>query len=119
VDLDSDPLSISTGSGGIRIEDVRSNKVALDSGSGEITVELNGSMKSLVVDTGSGDVSVMIPRGTGAQLSAETGSRDIETNLILETRYRRRNELSGKIGDGSGRIRIETGSGNISVVEVK
>lgn len=118
-DLDSEPVAISTGSGGIRLVQVRSDQVSLDSGSGEINVELNGSMKDLVVDTGSGDVSVMIPRGTGANLSVETGSGDIETNLVVETRYRKRNELVGKIGTGGGSIRIETGSGNVTLIEDK
>jgi lia operon protein LiaG len=117
--LDSDPVSISTGSGEIRLVEVRSDQVNLDSGSGEISVELNGSMKELVVDTGSGDVSVLIPRGTGADLSVETGSGDIETNLVVETRYRKRNELVGRIGTGGGSIRIETGSGNITLTEEK
>ena len=117
--LDSDPVSISTGSGEIRLVEVRSDQVTLDSGSGEISIELNGSMKELLVDTGSGDVTVLIPRGTGADLSVETGSGDIETNLVVETRYRKRNELVGRIGTGGGRIRIETGSGNISLAEEK
>lgn len=118
-DLDSEPLAISTGSGSIRLAEVRSDQVTLDSGSGEIAVELNGSMRNLVVDTGSGDVSVSIPRGTGADLSVETGSGGIETNLVMETRYRKRNELVGRIGDGGGSIRIETGSGTVTLLEQK
>ena len=93
--------------------------MALDSGSGEIVVDLSASMKDLVIDTGSGDVSVSIPRGTGAELSVETGSGRIETNLVLETRSRKHNELVGRIGNGRGSIRIETGSGTVTVLEQK
>jgi lia operon protein LiaG len=118
-DLDSEPVAISTGSGEIRLVDVHSDTVTLDSGSGEIAVELNGSLRNLVVDTGSGDVSVSIPKGTGAELSVETGSGGIETNLMMETRYRKRNELVGRIGNGGGSIRIETGSGTVTLIEEK
>ena len=118
-DITSDPISIDTGSGGIRLVRVRSQSVALDSGSGEVAVDLVSGMRNLVIDTGSGDVNVSIPRGTGAELSVETGSGGIETNLVLETRYRKRNELVGRIGDGGGSIRIETGSGTVTILEQK
>lgn len=118
-DLDSEPLAISTGSGGIRLTRTRSEQVSLDSGSGEIVVDLNGALRNLVIDTGSGDVNVSIPRGTGAELSVETGSGGIETDLAVETRYRKRNELVGRIGRGGGSIRIETGSGTVTLLEQK
>jgi lia operon protein LiaG len=118
-DLDAGPLAISTGSGGIRLTEIRSDQVSLDSGSGEIVVDLDGSMRQLVIDTGSGDVSVSIPRGTGAELAVETGSGGIETNLTIETTYRKHNELVGRIGNGKGSIRIETGSGTVTLLEQK
>lgn len=118
-DLESEPLAISTGSGSIRIVNTRSDHVALDSGSGEIVVDLTGALENLVIDTGSGDVSVSIPRGTGAELSVETGSGEIESNLAVETQYRKRNELVGRIGNGRGSIRIETGSGTVTLLEQK
>ncbi|HET9251172.1 MAG TPA: DUF4097 family beta strand repeat-containing protein [Candidatus Eisenbacteria bacterium] len=116
-DLTSEPIAISTGSGEIRLSRVRSENVALDSGSGEVMVDLTGDLSNLVIDTGSGDVNVSIPKGTGAQLSVETGSGGIETNLVVETQYRKRNELVGRIGDGGGSIRIETGSGTVTLLE--
>lgn len=118
-DLTSEPVAISTGSGEIRLARVSSESVALDSGSGEVVVDLTGELRNLVIDTGSGDVNVSIPRGTGADLSVETGSGGIETNLVVETRYRKRNELVGRIGDGGGSIRIETGSGTVTLLEQK
>ena len=118
-DLTSEPVAISTGSGGIRLVHVRSESVVLDSGSGEIEVDLTGGLRNLVIDTGSGDVNVSIPRGTDAELSVETGSGGIETNLVVETRYRKRNELVGRIGNGGGSIRIETGSGTVTLLEQK
>lgn len=118
-DLNSEPVAISTGSGEIRLTRVHSESVTLDSGSGEIAVDLTGALRNLVIDTGSGDVNVSIPKGTGAQLSVETGSGGIETNLVVETMYRKRNELVGRIGDGGGSIRIETGSGTVTLLEQK
>ena len=60
-------------------------------------------------------MNVVIPRSAGANLAVETGSGRIETNLVMETRMRRSNELAGRIGDGRGQIVIETGSGTVTL----
>jgi lia operon protein LiaG len=112
-ELHAENLAVDTGSGEIRLRAVRAEAVGLDTGSGRVSVELLGTVNNLVVDSGSGDVDVLIPRGTGALLSVETATGRIETNLAIETRSTKSGELEGRIGDGRGRIRIETGSGSI------
>ena len=114
-DLSAEEASIDTGSGNIELGRFRAERVTLDTGSGEVTVELSGDASSLEIDAGSGDVSVTIPKTLGAQLSIETGSGGIETNLTMETSVRKHGELVGRIGDGHGRIAIETGSGTVSL----
>ena len=114
-DLDVGALSIDTGSGSIDVADAKAPVVALDTGSGEVTVGLTGDLNTLEVDSGSGDVTVTLPRTVGAQLSIETGSGGIESDLAIETRMRSRHELVGRVGDGSGQIAIETGSGTVTL----
>jgi DUF4097 and DUF4098 domain-containing protein YvlB len=114
-DIAAEEASIDTGSGRIQLGKFKAERVSLETGSGEVTVELSGNASSLEIDAGSGDVSVTIPKTLGAQLSIETGSGGIETNLTMETSVRKHDELVGRIGDGRGRIAIETGSGTVRI----
>jgi DUF4097 and DUF4098 domain-containing protein YvlB len=108
-----DELSVDSGSGSIRVDDVRSEHVKLDSGSGGLTLSLLTSPKSLIAESGSGGVNVSLPSNLNAEVDIETGSGSIDTDWpIKTTRYERRH-LRGTIGDGSGRIKIETGSGSV------
>jgi DUF4097 and DUF4098 domain-containing protein YvlB len=114
-DITAPMISIDTGSGAVHAAKLTANHVSLDTGSGEVDVEISSKLETLEIDSGSGDVSVVIPKSVGAELSVETGSGGIETNLTMETRVRKHDELVGRIGDGSGRIAIETGSGTVSI----
>lgn len=114
-DLSATNVSIDTGSGSVQVGKLKAEKVTLDTGSGEVIAELSDGIQSIEIDSGSGDVTVTIPKTFGAELSVETGSGGIETNLTLETSVRKHDELVGRIGDGRGRLTIETGSGTVSI----
>ncbi|MGH7681794.1 MAG: DUF4097 family beta strand repeat-containing protein, partial [Candidatus Eiseniibacteriota bacterium] len=114
-DLSAASVSIETGSGEIVVSKLTAQQVTLDTGSGEVTAELSQGVQTIEIDSGSGDVSVTIPKQFGAQLSVETGSGGIETNLTMETSVRKHDELVGRIGDGKGKLTIETGSGTVSI----
>jgi hypothetical protein len=49
----------------------------------------------------------------GADLVVETGSGRITTDFAVKTTRVQRDELRGTIGDGSSRIRVESGSGSV------
>jgi hypothetical protein len=117
-DLTASEVSIDTGSGEIQVEKLKAERVALNTGSGGVTAEVSEGIQSIEIDSGSGDVSLTIPKKLGAQLSVETGSGGIETNLTMETSVRKHDELVGRIGDGKARIAIETGSGTVSIRQV-
>ncbi len=110
-------LSIDTGSGEIQLAGVKAGRASLETGSGGVDLELLGDIESLSIDSGSGSVSMTVPRTLGAELSVETGSGGIEADLAIEARVRKRNELVGRIGNGRGRIEIETGSGQVNIRE--
>lgn len=114
-DVSAPMVSIDTGSGDVQVIKLKAESVSLDTGSGAVSVDLSGDLQTLDIDSGSGDVSVTIPKTLGAELIVETGSGGIETNLTMETRVRKHDELVGRIGDGRGRIAIETGSGTVSI----
>lgn len=108
-------IRIDTGSGRIVVTGVRAPLVHIDSGSGAIDVELLADVNELLVDTGSGSVTVRVPSDVGADLQVETGSGSIDVDVPLEVRVLRRTELGGRIGDGDGRITIDTGSGSVRI----
>jgi DUF4097 and DUF4098 domain-containing protein YvlB len=105
--------AIDAGSGDIELLGSQSPESELESGSGDITVELAGVPSSLDVETGSGDIVLRLPANTGAQVSIETSSGRIESDFTMQVTRTGREELSGTIGDGAGRISAESGSGDV------
>jgi len=115
--IDVSALSVDLGSGRMRLSRVRSENIDLDSGSGSVDISLVRDVESLVVDAGSGSVTLRVPETLGAQVDIETGSGGVESDLPIAVTRRSRSELRGTIGDGRGRIEIETGSGGVRIVK--
>lgn len=109
-------LRVDTGSGSIELDEVTSSDVVLDTGSGSVDVTLTRDVERLDIDTGSGSVTVRAPADLGAEIEVETGSGGIDVDFAVQVRTVRRDHLIGRIGDGGGRIRIDTGSGSIRLV---
>jgi DUF4097 and DUF4098 domain-containing protein YvlB len=96
---------------------VKASRVDVDAGSGATEIELLSTVESLKVDAGSGGVTVRLPATLSAEVDLETGSGGIDTDFAVQmTRFERRHVV-GKIGDGRGRIRIESGSGRVRLVK--
>ena len=113
--IQGETVSLDTGSGDIRAEGIRAPRLHVDTGSGNVDLAIDSDVETLAVDSGSGNVSIEVPSGLGASFQAETGSGQIASELPLELRKRSRGYLAGTIGDGRGRIALETGSGNITL----
>ncbi len=106
-------LRADTGSGDVELRDVRVDRINADTGSGDVTLDLSSAPSDIMVDVGSGDVEIGLPDGFGARVEVETGSGDIHTDLSIQVSEIDDDTLKGTIGDGSGRLRIETGSGHV------
>src|SRR5690606_28012121 len=100
-------LDVDTGSGDVVVRNARVGTLGVDTGSGAVTLEAFRA-DALNVDTGSGGV-----RGGGdaESVSVDTGSG----NVSLDLGPRLRDALEGTIGDGRGRLEVDTGSGSITV----
>jgi hypothetical protein len=109
-------VEVDTGSGEIELRGVASPDVTLDTGSGTVEVELTEDVDNLEIDTGSGDVTVWVPGGVGAQVELDTGSGGIDLDLPLEVQEVERDHVEGILGDGRGRIYVDTGSGRIRLM---
>jgi DUF4097 and DUF4098 domain-containing protein YvlB len=115
--IDVKTLKGDVGSGGLRLSSIKANHVNLDTGSGGIDLDLVSVVQDLAVDAGSGPVTVRLPAAQGAEVDIETGSGGIETEFSVQTNRLERNHLRGRIGDGRGRIKIESGSGRVRLLK--
>jgi lia operon protein LiaG len=116
-DIRSNELKVQTGSGDIEVTGLVAPQLGLETGSGSVVADVQGELWNVNVQTGSGDVSLKLPPTLGANVDIESSSGDIETDFsVLVTRHAR-DHMTGTIGDGRGKIAIETGSGGIKLLK--
>jgi hypothetical protein len=108
-------LSVDTGSGNIELSGVKATSLSMDTGSGDVEIDLLTDTDDIKVDTGSGDVTIGVPSGFGSAVDLSTSSGDVDTDVEIQVTRRGRQHLVGRIGDGQGRMMIETGSGNVTI----
>lgn len=107
-------LDIETGSGDIEATSASGDDLRFNTGSGNVNVALIATFTSLHIETGSGDVTLKVPPTLGAQVDLDTGSGDIDLGgLTLQVRRIEHDHVTGTLGDGKGRLSVETGSGNV------
>jgi lia operon protein LiaG len=111
-------LHIDTGSGDVTVTGAKGDDLSFDTGSGNVDVSLTATFQSLKIDTGSGDVTLRVPPTIGAEVELDTGSGEIDLGgLTIQVRRLQEDHITGTIGDGRGRLSIETGSGNVRLVK--
>lgn len=115
-DLTVEELVVDTGSGRIDLEDVSAARIGCDTGSGAVRLDLTEDVDRLMVDTGSGSVVVAVPAGFGAVLDLSSGSGRVSVDVPdVEAVESKRRHFRGSVGDGDGRVVIDTGSGGITL----
>ena len=115
-DVTADRLIADTGSGAVVLDEVRSPVVLLDTGSGRVNLDLSSDVDKVEVDTGSGGVTMTVPPRMGAEFDIETGSGAIDVDVPHETISIERDRVRGRIGNGQGRIHVDTGSGGVRLL---
>ena len=125
-------FSVGTGSGDIYAEQIGSGDVKAETGSG--TIELRNVSGGLKAQTGSGDIRIggrpksdwkvttgsgsveLSPANAGFTLEASTGSGTIHTDHEMQVQGSfEKHHITGKVNGGGPLVRVETGSGDISV----
>jgi DUF4097 and DUF4098 domain-containing protein YvlB len=107
-------FQVETGSGDIDATAASGNDLSFETGSGNVDVALIATFQSLHIETGSGDVTLKVPPTLGAEVDLDTGSGDIDLGgLTLQVRRIAHDHVTGTLGDGKGRVSVETGSGNV------
>ena len=108
-------MDLDTGSGSVTVRGSSANDLIVDTGSGGVTLELTRRPANVEIDTGSGGVTLTVPSDYGATVDIETGSGGIDIDFPLQVRRWSRDHVTGTIGDGSGRLTVDTGSGSVRV----
>jgi lia operon protein LiaG len=116
-DIEARRVNVDTGSGSVELGALTASRVGVDTGSGGVRIDLRSDIESLSVDTGSGGVTVRMPETVGAELMIQSSSGGIRSELPIEVMHKDRDSLHGRIGDGNGRITIETGSGTVRLLK--
>jgi lia operon protein LiaG len=113
--IKADALDVDTGSGSVDLQAVATQRLKVDTGSGDVTVALATAAASVDLETGSGDATVTIPDHMGGELELETGSGGFTVDFPIQLVRKDEGKLRARFGDGSTRISVETGSGEIRV----
>lgn len=116
-DVNVTELKADVGSGGVKLERVRAARVDVDAGSGSTELELLAPIERLKVDAGSGGVTVRLPASQSAEVDIETGSGGIDTDFAVQVTKFEQRHMVGRIGNGRGQIRIESGSGSVRLLK--
>src|SRR5213596_2941166 len=107
-------LHVETGSGNIEATASSGDDLSFETGSGDVDVALIATFSTVHIETGSGDVTLKVPPTLGAEVDLDTGSGDIDLGgLTLQVRRIAHDHVTGTLGDGKGRVSVETGSGNV------
>jgi hypothetical protein len=129
-------IRVDTGSGDVRVANGRAPSVQVDTGSGDIDI-VEVQLVTLDADTGSGDVvvrgglaeatDVRVDTGSGGvhllggdsfefDLSTDLGSGDVRVGYSDAELQRNNREVVGaRRGSARTRIRVDTGSGDVTV----
>lgn len=116
-DIEVGDFVADVGSGGLRLMRLNAPRITVETGSGGATLEVLSNIERLSVESGSGGITVRAPATLSAQVMIETGSGGFQTDFEVTTRRMSRNFLDGRIGDGRGRIDIESGSGRVRLLK--
>ena len=115
-DLQFSSVNVDTGSGSVELVSLGAAEVLVDTGSGSVDLDMTTDVDAMEIDTGSGRVTLRVPEEFGAQVEMDTGSGGIDLDVGIEARTVRRNYVAGTIGDGRGRVTVDTGSGGIRLM---
>jgi hypothetical protein len=116
-DVQVDRARFDTGSGNVKAHGLQARSGLVDTGSGDAELAFTGgALDDWRIDTGSGDATLALPPQAGVTISIDTGSGDLNVERQGLTLQRRQHDTTIlQAGDGRGRMRIDTGSGGVTI----
>ncbi|MCU0647654.1 MAG: DUF4097 domain-containing protein [Gemmatimonadaceae bacterium] len=114
-DITAEEITVDVGSGQTTVTRADTRSLHVDAGSGGVRAQLTRAVADVLIDTGSGGVELFVPDRFDARLEIETGSGGVETELPIQLTRADRTSLSGRMGSGTGSVRVDTGSGRVRI----
>lgn len=114
-EIECTEFDVDTGSGGVRCYDLACDDMKIDTGSGSVEIEFVRMGKGVFeIDTGSGSIEIDLPKDASARVDADTGNGSVYVDIDGD-RFREKDDVRFKIGDGDARLVLDTGSGSIRI----
>ena len=109
-------IKTETGSGNVTIKNARKN-ISTETGSGDITIESSiTDHADWQFETGSGNAKITLPPASKFEVDLDSSGGDIDVKFpVTIISKQKRGRLLGKIADGTAKITVETGSGDITI----
>lgn len=116
-DVEVGRFRFDTGSGDVSVTNLVASEGVADTGSGNVTlVFAGGTIDDMEFDTGSGNVRLTLPSVVDARFFIDTGAGDVRIergDAVFERKHD--DDMEVVFGQGRGRVRIDTGSGNVVI----
>jgi DUF4097 and DUF4098 domain-containing protein YvlB len=108
-----DTVTLRNGSGDIRVTGASSD-LRIRTGSGTVNVDGSPSTGAYwEIHAGTGDVSLRVPPTAAFRFYARTRMGDIRSSLPLTILERSKREIRAVVGEGSARVEVQTGTGDV------
>lgn len=107
---------VRTSSGDQRLQDMTGG-VHAHSSSGDVRLAMSALQEELDLLTSSGDVELEFPDSAFYQLAFNTSSGSSAVDFPLNVKSRDDHQLVAEIGDGGPAVRVETSSGDLSIIK--
>jgi DUF4097 and DUF4098 domain-containing protein YvlB len=115
----ADTTSLTTSYGGITCRQITTNNITAKSGSGNLDIACSESAPAQIIAdlvTSYGNIDFAAPSSFTGQVDLSTSYGSIRTNRPITINGDiNKKELKGTIGEGNGKLHLQTGSGSINL----
>jgi DUF4097 and DUF4098 domain-containing protein YvlB len=108
-------LTIDVGAGRVQASGIAAREVSVETGSGAVDLALVADAQNVTIETGSRGATLTVPANFGAEVLVATSGGAITVDVPVTRRQAERTRFRGRIGDGNGRVEIETSSGSVRI----
>ncbi|WP_416197523.1 MAG: Putative adhesin [Sporanaerobacter sp.] len=114
LNISADKNMFNSTSGDIEIKNLIGS-VQTNTVSGDIEISYKNFNDNIIAATVSGDVSIVLPKKSEFQISAQTTSGDLKSNFPITIQGKHKNSLEGTVGSSENKINIGTVSGDVNI----
>ena len=117
-DVRADSVSANTGDGAIRCQRLAADRLECHTSDGLIHIDYAQDAPkapNVTATTSSGGITFTAPPGLSAAIDASTGDGSIHTSLPITIEGKVGRSLTGRVGDGEGKIHLRTHDGSITI----